>query len=581
VERLKQLYALLKDLFLSMTLGNRIVASLLVAMLLISLGYLIVGGIKRPDPNANVACLYNGYRFSPNELRAADASLSKAGFSDYRWRGDKLEVPVKKVAAYTAKLAEDKVIEESGLTRIKTAMALSPWESTKMMDTKMLSSKEQDAIEAIKMLGGGSSIANASVISNKRPEWNTNVWARTQIYSAVAIVESVENKPLSDNTIIAISGIVAPAFGITNFKEIRIVDSKHNRTYNGAGEEESGGQGAYLRHQTRYQEDFNNRIYQLLPPIPGLKVETTVDLTTEFDVQYLNIEHRKPTVLTNHVMGYDFRKEGYDRFARPGQIAQFSRPLIDPAANVSQKDLTTEKKHENEVTNALPGTETKGKQAPFVPRRVLASIQIPRGHIRKVWLEKNRRPNEPTAEPTAEQLSEEQNLITQDTKRSVAKMLELYRNPKADPLEVVEVIFYDPYTETVHELTNWEKTVIFLKQNWQSLSLMGLVLGGLVVLWSITKAPKPEPIVIYEAPEIPLEVFEARARAKAEADAAAAEAAAISEEEQAEINRVLDPFGSMHSLKDEIAELIAENPEAAAAVLRQWIGNTVLVESKN
>jgi flagellar biosynthesis/type III secretory pathway M-ring protein FliF/YscJ len=39
-------------------------------------------------------------------------------------------------------------------------------------------------------------------------------------------------------------------------------------------------------------------------------------------------------------------------------------------------------------------------------------------------------------------------------------------------------------------------------------------------------------------------------------------------------------LGSIRSLRDEISELIAKNPEAAAAVIRQWIGNAVLVEAK-
>ncbi len=142
---------------------------------------------------------------------------------------------------------------------------------------------------------------------------------------------------------------------------------------------------------------------------------------------------------------------------------------------------------------------------------------------------------------------------------------------------MVRVSYYRTIPEKVVELTAWEKTQQWLMQNWQNLSLMGLVLCGLCVLWSVTKPAKPEPIVIYEAPEIPMEVIEAKAALKAEAEAAAAAA----EEDDEELSRTLDGFDkSIRSLQDEIAELIEENPDAAAAVLRQWIGNAVLVEKQ-
>ncbi|MDR1484227.1 MAG: hypothetical protein LBT09_05345, partial [Planctomycetaceae bacterium] len=60
----KKLYAQLRDLYLSMTPGNRIVAALLFATLFVSLGYLIVGSIKSSDPRAKEVALYNGWHFT-------------------------------------------------------------------------------------------------------------------------------------------------------------------------------------------------------------------------------------------------------------------------------------------------------------------------------------------------------------------------------------------------------------------------------------------------------------------------------------------------------------------------------------
>ena len=48
-----------------------------------------------------------------------------------------------------------------------------------------------------------------------------------------------------------------------------------------------------------------------------------------------------------------------------------------------------------------------------------------------------------------------------------------------------------------------------------------------------------------------------------------------------EAARMLDDLPSLHTLLDDVAELIQNNPEAAAAILRQWIGNAIIEENRN
>jgi len=575
-----QNYAKLKDLYLSMTLGNRIVATLLMATLLISLGYLIVGSIKSADPTSKTVKLYNGHRFNFNEMRAAEEAISKNHLKGPLWIGDQLQVPAEKQSAFVVALADASVLETTGKERQMQADTLTPWQSKALMNEKMTTATEQACVAAIKLIPG---IATAKVISNKRPAWEKNVWARTQIPSVGVFVEAVENRPLKTETITAIGQIVKPIFGINDMKEISIVDTKHSRSYDGMGEEQNSAQGAFLRHQNRYQEEWENKIYDLLPNIDGLKVKASVMLTTYREQRLFDVDHRKPTPLVTHEMGYDFMREGYDRFFRPGQIAQFSRPLIDPTGDVSPKDRTTEKKHEAEVTNALPGTETRTEELPYIPLQVKVTIQIPREHILAVWRENNRYTDEPDANPTKEQLLAAEELFRESTKRSIGKLLEPYRrSAKEDPMELVEITYYDQIRPKEVTLTTLEQFVLFLQQHWQTLGLMSLVFSGLTVLWLISKPQKPEPIVIYEGLDTPLEAIDARIaeRIRREEEEAAAAAIAAEEKAQEEYENSLGEFGSIRSLREEIAELIAKNPEAAAAVIRQWIGNAVLVEAK-
>jgi flagellar M-ring protein FliF len=582
VDYFKKLYAQLRDLYLSMTPGNRIVAVLLFTTLLVSLGYLIVGSIKSSDPRSNELALYNGWHFTQEEQRAVEDALAGANLKSHHWVGDLLMVPKTLRATYAATIHEAKAIDSRGNARKEAALSLTPWASSKMIEERRINAIAHDVADEITHMGG---IASASVVPSLRKDWDRNIWAKKEVFSVSVFVDTVSFKPLEDNTISAIGGAIQGAFRNTDLKEIKIIDRRNNRSYNGAGEELTGGTGDYLRQMTRYQEMFKNKIYNILPHIEGLQVETSVELTKHLSETLLTVQHGKPTKLTQHILGLDYMKTGYDRYGRPGQIAMMSRPLIDPQQDMAGGAKTTEKKHEEEFTNALQGQEANTEIVPFTPERVLATIRIPQKHVLESWYLENGKQGEIPPEPTEEELETTRETIRQTTQRSIAQLLMPWWKSKLnpDPLSLVTVEFYSPKEEPVVVLTTWQQIQLWLKQNWQSLSLMGLVLCGLCVLWSITKPPKPEPIVIVEGSETPLEVIEARVRAEMEAKAAAeAEAAAAAEaEKEEEIERTLDSFGSIRSLKDEIAELIAENPEAAAAVIRQWIGNAVLVEKNN
>lgn len=563
-----KIYGQLRDLFQSMTPGNRIIASLLITTLLVSLGFLVIGSIKPTESRSKYTYLFDGFEFSSKDKIAVESALSTGGLKDHEWVGNKLRVPKKSMASYAARIATEKAINVPGGALKDTAGALSPWDSNLSTSEKMLRAKEADAASSISKLEG---VLSAEVIANRRKDWDKNVWARKEVFSVGVNVEPVGYKPLSDNTVAAIGGLISVIFG-ADPSLVRVVDNKNNRIYSGTGEEMGGGT-SYSRAQAQYESNWKNKIYNILPHIEGLQVETTVVLTKLINESLFKVQHEKPkATIHEHIRGSDYLNEGYTRFGRPGQIAMMSRPLIQSDAG-QDKAKITDKTHEEEKTNALQGTETKAEMIPFIPERIFASLQISMDHVRSTWIAKNRTKETPEPEATPEQLQEEEELIRQDTRKLVAKLLEEYRDPRKspDPLDMVEVTFYEPIREPEPVMTSWQKTRVWLARHWQNLSLMGLVLCGMCVLWSITRPAKPDPIVIYEAPEIPMEVFEARAQAEAEA-----EAAARAEEEDEEFQRTLDGFDkSIRSLQEEIADLVEENPDAAAAVLRQWIGNIV------
>ena len=201
----QQNYTKLRNLFLSMTLRNKIAASLHMAMFLTLLGYLAVSGITQADQR----------------------SMNEKG-TDF-----------------------------------------APWSNSRIIEAKMLAAKERDCAEALKMIIG---IADAKVITKNCPAWDRNVWLRRQNFSASVVVEAVDNKPLNPETIGVVGTFVAAVFGITDMKDINILDAKVSRTYDGSGKE--------LRPNADQKQ------------------------------QKFTVEHGRPTPLVTHELDYHFHREG-------------------------------------------------------------------------------------------------------------------------------------------------------------------------------------------------------------------------------------------------------------------------------
>jgi flagellar M-ring protein FliF len=120
--------------------------------------------------------------------------------------------------------------------------------------------------------------------------------------------------------------------------------------------------------------------------------------------------------------------------------------------------------------------------------------------------------------------------------------------------------FQDIKPVEIPQPTTGENAVGWLVENWTTVGMIGLAFFGLWMLRSLVRST---------AVAVPRE-----------ATSAARVAAVASEEMEEEPEAVkaaaprLRRFGtSGPSLRDELAQLVQEDPDAAANVLRTWIGN--------
>ena len=215
--------------------SRRAVACLFMATLLFSLGY-FAGSSKTTYSNTHVA-LYAGFRFDTTQQRAASNALASAGLTNYRWVGDQLHVPRNVKHLFNDALAKAGVTATIATSRQNTMDAAHfftrPFHHKKIMESRMIAATERSTADAIKWLPG---IADAVVVSLTHPTWERNVWERRQTWSVSVTLDTTCNRPLPNETIVAIGQIVAPSFGITDMTEISILDARNNRRYNGSGE---------------------------------------------------------------------------------------------------------------------------------------------------------------------------------------------------------------------------------------------------------------------------------------------------------------------------------------------------------
>src|SRR5437762_6443936 len=122
---LNKALAQLSELFRSMTPGARITAGLLLAVVVISVGYLFQHGVSGPD-----TYLFGGEPLADGTLTRVEAAIAKAGLSDYQREGGRIRVPSGQQAKYLAAVADAGALPPNFNTILENALDKGgPWES--------------------------------------------------------------------------------------------------------------------------------------------------------------------------------------------------------------------------------------------------------------------------------------------------------------------------------------------------------------------------------------------------------------------------------------------------------------------
>lgn len=545
---LNKAFAQLTDLFRSMTMGARITTALLLIVVVVSLAYLFRYHASGPS-----VYLMNGESFSADQSRIMEAAFAKANLSGWEYEGGRIRVPRSQQAAYMAALAENDALPEvpgGALDKALNSLG-NPFMDGQHRQQVIKAALQKDLSRIIRNMKG---IQNAWVTYDTDKKYGLN--SEKTATAAVSVIPQ-GSEPLSPEQAASIRRLVSHSISGLQPEKVVVADLKNNRNYSGDGDKIGDAtDNTFLSLKRGYEKDWQNKILKSLGNIDGALVSVNVDLAKE----RLRRERQtkpdvKPVPLQRTEKSRTRTHEGTVPAGRAG--FQSNQPLaIQPTQGKGSKE---EEEETTTQESSITGTHTtETEEVPMTPQRVTASVSIPTSYFKKLWQQNN--PAAPGEKPKTPQATDLDPIRQREIARveKVVTNLLIASQGAADVSKLAVVTeFEDIAPEEIPEPGMKEEALAWLGQYWSTLGLIFLALISLAMLRSMIRATPqarpgmPQPTVVASEAHKEEEV----------------------EEETPAERRLKRLTGTGKTLRDELSELVVEDPDAAANILRTWIGN--------
>jgi flagellar M-ring protein FliF len=538
----------LRDLWKSMTPSARLASGLMAGVIVVSALWLVRGTPEKSDHS-----LFGGRELSQNEIAKMVEAFSQANLSGWEVVGNRIHIPGALKHKYMAALAEAKVLPDKPYSDFDDAFSKdSPFVSQSSVKAQFAVAKQKEIARTIMSMRG---IENATVIYDESVDRS---FPSRKNASAMVKIETKTNEPLDEQLVGAIRNLVVAAYSGLKASNVAVTDAKAGVTHEGPPPEGTAGahHSLYREEKARTDRDYEAKIRKALAMIPGVQVSASSTLSPQI-YQQLRTEKFEPKTVP-----YRTREENEERqnttsgpAGVPGAASNGVNQFSQPVAVNSKGDTSKETKSTSESEAHVGKTTMIEGTAPLMATNVTASISVPAKYYVDIWHAANPPvAGQPAKTPTIEEIR----ALEVSEKKNIENLVEKLLPPVTDGEQSFPRIQVTTYQELPEAPVPAPSTLDWLlpivMANWQAgvLGVLGLV--GVVMLRSMMKTAQPG-----EAP------------------------APIADEEEAPkeneppspgvISQLRERFNtSGPSLREELQELVKEDPEAAANVLRNWIG---------
>lgn len=544
----------LSDLFKSMTPGARITAGLLLVMIVISLSYLLLYQSSNADKY-----LFGGRAFSDQELAAMQRAFAAENLDDYELDGKRVQVPGGKLTTYMQALnkAEFSPADPDAAIDAIRERGSSMFESEEEKEFWRSQAQQKKLARTVEMR------PDVDWATVQFREVKTRGFPPSVERRATVVVCGANNRTLERSTSRTIRKTASAWFGIEP-EEVAVTDV--NGGVLSVGEEAEGlskEARMYADAKGYYEESFKSKLQQCLSFL-GEGVVTTVnvemDPTISSESSKVTVDPR--TVALESESTSKTKQSVPTEGGRPGAIPN-EVPGNEPRTLTTTNSQKTSMDENSEQQVSITGHEqVREQKAGLIPTTVTATISIPKSYFSKVWQERNPPTSgEESPPPTENQLNEIENEIIPKVEEKVVQALPLL-NAGEDQYDQVEVSSYDDLPSEPPVPPSLPSTIMmWFSDNWKTLGLFAVALSSLFILRSMVRAALTDSAVTPESMPQATPTTEPESEDKEEDGHEAA----------ATLNRRVQPKGS--ALKEELTSMVREDPDAAANILRSWIGD--------
>lgn len=553
--------AQLTDLFRSMTPGARITAGLLLTVVVVSVAYLFNSGFSGPD-----TLLLGGKSFSDEEMQAIQVAFGAAQLNNWDTKGMQIRIPRGQQDLYLAAMAKGNALPQEFGNEFQALLNDDNMFATDRHWHEKRAIVQETRLAKIICRMEGIEQATVAIHEDKNRSLT-----RSPKRTATVSAWPRGGQDITSENAMAFRQLVAGACDM-ELRNISVLNGKTGQTIAAMGSETAGGAGnALFAAKQSYEQSYRDRALEALSFVRGVVVSTEVMVSPEAhsSEETVKVDKGNTTPITTSEQSTESTSQAGGPGGQPGLEANSTAAANGQTAVTvapTRQTATNDNTSRTETTNAVPHTTTRTEIAGFVAQSVNVAVSVPEDYFIRVWRNLNPVPDGQT--PTPPSATDLAPIIASESTK-IKNHVETLLPPPPEGSTTTNLVTVSPFTsvpaEAAPAASFLDGALGWLAQSWSTLALFLLAGFGLMTLRSLTRG-----IPIVESSAAASGAPALAIAPETIDDAVAGEPGAKQQPTAPRLKR-RGPGGP--SLREELSEIVREDPDAAANVLRAWIGN--------